>query len=282
MTPRRSAPTLFRRKRRRILPAILAVLLIGGAGAGAYLLLKDDEAPEHHRPRAARAVGRSPEDVRRPAPDPRADREGLRARAVRATSLPSRNRPHSSTPATRRRTGTRRRSRILLYGPGYIKQGVASETEATVADLAPDLRRAPRATTSGPTDRDGKVLEEALLPPEERNGTPKLIFTLVWDGGGDNVLERGRTRGPISKRLKRKATSYENATVGSITVDHTLDPRNDRYRDVPGAARHPRHEDPREGRDGRRMGRDVATTTSYRRHSAIYGMRPTGTCRSSG
>ena len=103
---------------------------------------------------------------------------------------------------------------LVLYGPGFIRSGPATERGVTVADLAPTF-----AELLGFEDefgpRDGRVLEEALLPAPERNGVPKLLVTLVWDGVGDNVLERWPRAWPNLKDLMRGGTSYSNAVVGS-------------------------------------------------------------------
>ena len=213
MTPRHSGPTLFRKRRRRILPAVLAVLLLGGAAGGAYLLLKDDDAP---------AVADPEEHARLVAPQPMCDVPLKILERVARGYVPGRSGDILLVEEPTAQFNTRHSTPhpytqdvpLLLYGPGYIKQGVAPDTEATVADLAPTFAEL-LGYEEWPTDRDGKVLEEALLPPEERNGTPKLIFTLVWDGGGDNVLERWPNSWPHLKRLIKRSADYENATVGS-------------------------------------------------------------------
>lgn len=102
---------------------------------------------------------------------------------------------------------------ILLYGPGYIRAGASIDRPATVADLAPTFAELLDFDDFPP--RDGRVLQEALLPNSERNGTPKLIFTLVWDGGGDNVLKYWPNSWPYLKALMRKGSLYTEATVGS-------------------------------------------------------------------
>ncbi|MDQ3985419.1 MAG: alkaline phosphatase family protein [Actinomycetota bacterium] len=102
---------------------------------------------------------------------------------------------------------------IVLYGPGYIRSGVISRREVTVADLAPTYAELLEfGEFKAP---DGTALSEALLPPEERNGIPKLLVTIVWDGGGDNVLERWPDHWPNLKSLMESGASFENATAGS-------------------------------------------------------------------
>jgi arylsulfatase A-like enzyme len=73
----------------------------------------------------------------------------------------------------------------MFYGPGYIKPGTY-DADATVADMAPTM--AELMDFEEFPERDGRVLEEALKPAESRTTPPRLIFTLVWDGGGDNLL----------------------------------------------------------------------------------------------
>jgi len=102
---------------------------------------------------------------------------------------------------------------IFLYGPGYINPSTTSDRPVTVADLAPTFAELLQFDEF--PERDGRVLEEALLPEEERNGVPRLIFTLVWDGGGDNVLAEWPDSWPHLKRLMSRGTSYSEATVGS-------------------------------------------------------------------
>ena len=102
---------------------------------------------------------------------------------------------------------------LVLYGPGFIRNGVRSEVEATVADLAPTFAELLQFEEF--PERDGRVLEEALLPPGERNGVPKLIFTVVWDGGGDNVLRQWPDDWPNLRDVMERGAWYANATVGS-------------------------------------------------------------------
>jgi hypothetical protein len=103
---------------------------------------------------------------------------------------------------------------LFLYGPGYIKGGTTFDEPVTLADLAPTFAELLDFTDEF-GKRDGRVLEEALLPKGERNGKPRLIFTLIWDGGGDNVLERWPDAWPELRALMDRSASYTEATVGS-------------------------------------------------------------------
>ncbi len=102
---------------------------------------------------------------------------------------------------------------IVLYGPGYIKQGFTSVEDVTLADIAPTY--AELLDFDGLGERDGRSLGEALLPPERRNGVPKLILTVVWDGGGINMLEQWPDSWPHLEALMEESASFSNATVGS-------------------------------------------------------------------
>lgn len=101
---------------------------------------------------------------------------------------------------------------LVLYGPGFIRPG-RYEGHATHADLAPTF--AELLGFEGFPERDGRVLEEALLPQEQRNGVPRLIVTVVWDGAGDNALARWPDAWPNLEGLLARAADFVDATVGS-------------------------------------------------------------------
>lgn len=102
----------------------------------------------------------------------------------------------------------------MFYGPGHIRsQGVVprSRREVTIADVAPTL--AGLLDTPWPKGRAGRPLLEVPVP--ERGSPPKLILTVVWDGGGTNVLDRWRKEWPYLARLMERGTSFDGAIVGS-------------------------------------------------------------------
>ena len=104
---------------------------------------------------------------------------------------------------------------MVFYGPGFIKpQGeITLDRETTIADLAPTL--AELLDTPFPGGRPGTAITEALLPEEERNGVPKLIVTVVWDGGGWNVLDAWPKAWPYLQSMMEKGTSVLDLEVGS-------------------------------------------------------------------
>ncbi len=102
---------------------------------------------------------------------------------------------------------------LFLYGPEFIRGGVTEDRLVTLADLAPtyaellDFNEFPL--------RDGRPLLESLLPAADRKGVPRLIVTVVWDGGGNNVLDYWPKAWPHLRALMRQGTLYARATVGS-------------------------------------------------------------------
>jgi predicted AlkP superfamily pyrophosphatase or phosphodiesterase len=104
---------------------------------------------------------------------------------------------------------------IVFYGPGYIasKGEVTVGREVTSADIAPTI--AELIDFDFPTDRPGRPLTEALLPEDQRHAPPKLVMTVVWDGGGRDVLQYWPNAWPNLQSLIRNGTSYSEAIVGS-------------------------------------------------------------------
>ena len=105
---------------------------------------------------------------------------------------------------------------LVLYGPGYIRSRgtIQVDREVTVADLAPTFAELLR--TPFPDRRPGRVLRSALLPRGERaTKKPRLLMTIVWDGGGWNTLNEWPGTWPNLRRLIDGGVSVEGATVGS-------------------------------------------------------------------
>lgn len=208
---RSSSKRVFRRKRRPVLPLLLTVLLVGGLATGGwYLFIRDENAaPEANEELVA--------------PQPACEIPVDILEKVANGYTPGRSGDVLAIEQPPNQFGTRHSSPhpytqdvpISLYGPGFIKAGAEIDRPVTVADLAPTYAEL-LGFDDFPTEaREGKVLEEALLPEEQRNGTPKLIFTLVWDGGGDNVLEEWPDAWPNLKQLFADGTLYTDGTVGS-------------------------------------------------------------------
>ncbi|HEX2236113.1 MAG TPA: alkaline phosphatase family protein [Actinomycetota bacterium] len=104
---------------------------------------------------------------------------------------------------------------IVLYGPGFIRPRgeLVVGQRPTLADLAPTV--AELLGTEWPEDRPGRPLREALVPERRRPGEPRLVVTLVWDGGGWNVLDAWPHSWPYLATLMERGTSVAGGTVGS-------------------------------------------------------------------
>lgn len=98
---------------------------------------------------------------------------------------------------------------LVLFGPPFITGGGVA-TPATMADLAPTTARL--VGFSGWPKRDGRVLEESLRGSPLR---PRLVVTVVWDGGGWNVLRRHPSSWPFLRGLMARGASYDHMTIGS-------------------------------------------------------------------
>lgn len=98
---------------------------------------------------------------------------------------------------------------LLFYGPGHVRAVETVKRPVTVADVAATYAAMLGSDFVAP---DGSSLTEAI---DLASPLPKLIFTLVWDGGGRNVLKRYSKLWPNLKRLRRGGAWFENATVGS-------------------------------------------------------------------
>lgn len=103
---------------------------------------------------------------------------------------------------------------LVFYGPGRIAPRGDIDRPVTMADVAPTF--ATMLKGSFQTD-DGRSLNEVAQLDADllERGAPKLILTIVWDGGGWNVLNRWREEWPNLARLMQEGVSYTNATVGS-------------------------------------------------------------------
>ena len=98
---------------------------------------------------------------------------------------------------------------LFLYGPGHIQAAGTVGRKATVADLAPTYAELLDFAFDAP---DGQPLTEAVDPATD---PPKLILTVVWDGGGRNVLDEYPKAWPIVRGLIPDGAWYEHATVAS-------------------------------------------------------------------
>ena len=99
---------------------------------------------------------------------------------------------------------------IVLWGPRWIRSGIANYDEVDITGLAPTFARMPGMNDF---EAEGRVLPGALKPGATER--PKVIFTVVLDGGGWNTLQQHVAAWPTIKQLGRDGITYYNATIGS-------------------------------------------------------------------
>ncbi|MGH2698060.1 MAG: alkaline phosphatase family protein [Actinomycetota bacterium] len=99
---------------------------------------------------------------------------------------------------------------LVFYGPGHVPaQGhVRLGSEVTLADVAPTFGWLVGFDFPG----RGRALKSVLDRGKE---APRLIVTVVIDGGGWNALERWPDAWPNLARMIEEGVNLEGATVGS-------------------------------------------------------------------
>jgi hypothetical protein len=98
---------------------------------------------------------------------------------------------------------------LVFYGPGVVDSAGEIDRRATLADVAPTLAALVGGSLPGAA---GRALPEVPAPAAPR---PRLVVTVVWDGGGWNVLDRFPGAWPELRRLMTEGVSYGRASVGS-------------------------------------------------------------------
>lgn len=97
---------------------------------------------------------------------------------------------------------------LVFYGPGRVPAGVEVDEAVTLADVAPTFARMMGQELSA----EGGALAATSDPKLE---PPRLIVTVVWDGGGWNALRKFPDAWPNLAGVISGGTSYTNARVGS-------------------------------------------------------------------
>lgn len=103
---------------------------------------------------------------------------------------------------------------IVFYGPGIIPARGEIDRVVTMADVAPTLAR---LMGGGLQTEDGRPMPEVASERGSLDAAkrPRLIVTVVYDGGGWNVLDQWPGDWPVLERLMEQGTVFTNATVGS-------------------------------------------------------------------
>ncbi len=96
---------------------------------------------------------------------------------------------------------------IIAYGPGYVEPGTYDD-EVDIADIAPSF-----ASVLG-VELEAQGSPLGAIPPSPKK-LPKVIFTVVIDGGGWNALQMHPDSVPTIDRLRSEGATYVNATIGS-------------------------------------------------------------------
>lgn len=103
---------------------------------------------------------------------------------------------------------------LVFYGPGFVQDRgeVALDREVTLADLAPTLAGLLSFTYS---DTIGAPVRGVFVPQEKRPEAPRLVLTVVLDGGGWNVLRAWPDAWPHYARMMEEGASVSDVIVGS-------------------------------------------------------------------
>ena len=100
--------------------------------------------------------------------------------------------------------------KLILYGPGFIKAGARPE-KTTLQNIAPTY--AHLIGTTPPKGSMGRVMTEALVPTSKR---PRVILTIVMDGGGRSLYEAWPDAWPVIKGLAARGVDYTDAKVTQL------------------------------------------------------------------
>ena len=99
---------------------------------------------------------------------------------------------------------------LIFYGPGFVEETGTVPQAPTMADVAPTIARL--IDFDGFAAPDGAALTTGLRISEE---PPRVVVTIVWDGGGWNTLREHPRSWPFLKSLIDRGVSFEDMTIGS-------------------------------------------------------------------
>ena len=111
---------------------------------------------------------------------------------------------------------------IVTYGEPWFRSGVVNDAVTDIAALAPTYAR----ILGMDGDFEARPLDVKAAPGTcagaegsgircDQGSVPKVIFTVVIDGGGWNTLRQHAHAWPNIERLMDEGTTYTNATIGS-------------------------------------------------------------------
>lgn len=97
---------------------------------------------------------------------------------------------------------------LLFYGPGVIGRSAPVRGTVTLADVAPSVARLIGSDFEAP---DGSSVIDRHITGRK----PRLVVTIVWDGGGWNALREHPRSWPFLKALIERGVLFEEAEIGS-------------------------------------------------------------------
>jgi predicted AlkP superfamily pyrophosphatase or phosphodiesterase len=100
--------------------------------------------------------------------------------------------------------------KFVLYGPGFVKEGVRLD-KTTLQNVAPTYARL--IGTNAPKGSMGRAMVEALVPTSKK---PKVILTIVMDGGGRSLYDAWPDAWPAIKSLAARGVEYTDAKVTQL------------------------------------------------------------------
>lgn len=96
---------------------------------------------------------------------------------------------------------------LLVYGPGVVEGRGEVDDVATMADVAPTIAEL--------IDHPFEAPDGVPLDVQETGEVPRLVLTVVWDGGGWNTLREHEGRWPVLARLMEQGTVFTDFEIGS-------------------------------------------------------------------
>lgn len=98
---------------------------------------------------------------------------------------------------------------LVAYGPGIVPATGEVAHPATMADVAPSI-----ASLVG-YDFDTPDGDPLAVLSEGKGSRPRLVVTVVWDGGGWNALREHEGSWPFLERAMARGVSYTRFDIGS-------------------------------------------------------------------
>ena len=193
---------------RGVVVVVVAVLLLVGAGALALRLLGTDEEPPSFKAQACGLPGEWLERTQAGYYEPRSGQISLIPKTPAYMASGGGGWSHSGPWPYLQRVP------LVFYGPGYIPATGEVDRPVTLADVAPTLGTLMRGSLPA---GDGTSLSEVaqLNAKTLTKEPPRLILTIVWDGGGWNVLEQWPGDWENLLGMMDAGVSYTRATDGS-------------------------------------------------------------------